>query len=173
MKDHFHSDKTDASEAANYVFNQTHISTPVDQSIIRKFVKMQLAAEGMYAATFQPTQFVGSLGDTVVTMSPEHKAMLERMREEVIEEENVQRGMNCLKVQKAAPRRRSQRRSVSLYPSPEQSPEPTSPSSNIENTEAELSIPIPAVGHKRRRSLSPNEPDKRNKRAKYVTLSRI
>ena len=171
MKDHFHSDKTDASEAANYVFNQTHISTPIDQSIIRKFVKMQLATEGMYAATFQPTQFVGSPGATVVAMSSDHKAMLEQMREEAIEEENVQREMNRLKVLKAAPRRRSQRRSVSLYPSPEQSPEPTSSLSNIENTEAELSIPTPVAGRKRRRSSSPNEPDKRNKRAKYVTLS--
>ena len=169
MKDHFHSDKTDASEAANYVFNQAHTSTPVDQSIIRKFVKMQLAAEGMYAATFQPTQFVGSLGATV---SPEHKAMLEQMREEVIEEENVQREMNRLKVQKATPRRRSQRRSVSLYPSPEHSPEPTSSLSNIEDSKAELSIPTPAAGRKRRRYSSPNEPDKRNKRAKYVTLFR-
>ena len=130
---------------------------------------MQLAAEGMYAATFQPTQFVGSLGATV---SPEHKAMLEQMREEAIEEENVQKEMNRLKVQKATPRRPSQRRSVSLYPSPEQSPEPTSSSSNIEDTKAELSIPTPVAGRKRRRSSSPNELDKRNKRAKYVTLFR-
>ena len=172
LKDHFHSDKTDASEAANYVFNQTHISTPVDRSIIRKFVKMQLAAEGMYAATFQPTQFVGSLGTTVAAMSPEHKAMLEQMRKEAIEEENVQREMNRLEAQKAAPRRQSQRRSASLYPSPEQSPEPTSSSSNIEDTEAELSIPTPTADRKRRRYSSPNEPDKRNKRAKCVTLSR-
>ena len=133
---------------------------------------MQLAAEGMYAATFQPTQFVGNLGATVVAMSPEHKAMLEQMREEAIEEENVQREMNHLKIQKAAPRRPSQRRSVSLYPSPEQSPEPISSSSNIEDTETELSIPTPAIGRKRRRSSSPNELDKRNKRAKYVTLFR-
>ena len=169
MKDHFHSDKTDASEAASYVFNQAHTSTPVDQLIIRKFVKMQLSAEGMYAATFQPTQFVGSLGATVVAVSPEHKAMLERIREEVIEEENVQRGMNRLKVQTAAPRQPSQRRSVSLYPSPEQSPQPTS---SIEYTEAEPLISTPATGRKRRRSWSPNEPDERNKRAKYITLSR-
>ena len=170
MKDHFHSDKTDASEAANYVFNQTHVGTPVDRSIVRKFVKMQLAAEGMYTATFQPTQFVGSLGATALAMSPEHKAMLEQMREQAIEEENVQREMNRLKAQKAAPRRSSQRRFVSLYPSPEQSPEPTSSLSDMEDTEAELSNPTPAAGRKRRRSSSPNEPRKRS--AEYVTLSR-
>ena len=172
LKDHFHSDKTDASEAANYVFNQTHINTPIDQSIVRKFVKMHLAAEGMYSAMFQPTQFVGSLGATVVAISPEHKALLEQMREEAIEEENVQREMDHLKVQKAAPRRRSQRRSISVYPSPEQSPEPTSFLSDVEDTETEFSMPTPAVGRKRRRSSSPDEPDKRNKRAKYVILSR-
>ena len=171
MKDHFHSDKTDASEAANYVFNQTHISTPVDQLIIRKFVKMQLAVEGMYATTFQPIQFVGSLGVTVA-MSPKHKAMLEQIREEAIKEENVRREMNHSKVQKAAPRRRSQRRSISVYPSPEQSPEPASSLSDAEDTEGEFSIPAPAAGCKRRRSLSPNAPGKRNKRAKYVTFSR-
>ena len=171
MKDHFFSDKTDASEAANYVFNQTRISIPIDQSIIRKFVKMQLATEGMYAATFQPTQLVGSLGVTVMAMSPEHKAMLEQMREEAIEEENVQREMNHLRVQKAAPKRPSQRRSISVYPSPEQSPEPTSSLSDVEDTEAEFSIPTPSAGRKRRRS-SPDEPGKGNKRAKYVTLSR-
>ena len=97
--------------------------------------------------------------------------MLEQMREEAIEEENVQREVNHLKVQKAAPRRRSQRRSISVYPSPEQSPEPTSSLSDVEDTEGEFSIPTPAAGRKRRRSSSPNEPDKGNKRAKYVTLS--
>ena len=168
LKDYFHSDKTDAAEAANYVLNQTHISTPIDQSIIRRFVRMQLAAEGMYAETFKPTQFVGTLGATVVAMSPEHKAMLEQMREEAIGEENMQREMeHRLKMQKAAQRRVSQRRFVSLYPSPE----PTSSLSDMEDTETEPSTPTSVAGRKRRCSSSPNEPAKRNKRATYVTLS--
>ena len=166
LKEHFHSDKTDASEAAEYVFNQTHVSTPINQSIVRKFVKMQLAVEDMYAATFKPTQFMGNLSVTVVDMSPEHKMMLEQMRGEAIEEENIQRKMeHRLKIQKAAQRRASQRRSLSLYPSPE----PTSSLSDIEDTEAELSNSTFAAGRKRRRSSSPNEPAKRNKRARYIT----
>jgi hypothetical protein len=151
---------------------------PIDAKLVFEFVKMEVAAEGMYSSAFKPSQFAGSLGSTVVGMSTEHKACIEQMRQQAIEEDNIRKEVeHQMKRQRATKRSGSQRRSVSLYPSPERSvgssPEPTLVLSETEEDETDISLSNTAAGRKRRRSSSSDQLDSQvNKRLRWVICYR-
>jgi hypothetical protein len=164
-KEHFHSDREDTADAAYRALVETDPKRPIDAKLMFEFVKMELAAEKMYSTAFQPSQFAGSLGTTIVGMSAEHKGRIEQMRQQVIEEENLREEVEYkMKKQRIAQRRSSQRRSVSLYPSPDRSsdssPEPTLVLSETEEDETDVSLSNTAAGRKRGHlSSSPDQLD--------------
>jgi hypothetical protein len=171
-KQHFHLDREDTADAAYRALVEPDLKRPVDAKLVFEFVKMQVAAEGMYSMAFKPSQFAGSLGAAVVGMSAEHKACIEQMRQQAMEEENVRCEVEYqMKRQRASKRSGSQRRSVSLYPSPERSPngspEPTLILSEAED-EPEISLPSTAASRKRRCSSSDQFDSHVDKRFRYA-----
>jgi hypothetical protein len=174
-KEHFHSDREDTADAAYRALVEPDPKRPIEAKLMFEFVKMEVAAEGMYSSAFKPSQFAGSLGTTVVGMSMEHKARIEEMRQQAIEEENIRKAVeHQMKRQRVTKRNGSQRTLVSLYPSPERSscssPEPTLVLSETEEDETAISLPGAAAGHKRCRSLSFDTLDSHaDKRHKCVT----
>jgi len=172
-KEHFHSDREDTADAAYRALVEPDPKRPVEAKLMFEFVKMEVAAEGMYSSAFKPSQFAGSLGNTVVGMSTEHKACIEQMRQQAIEEENIRKEVeHQMKRQRATKRNSSQQKLVSLYPSPERSscssPEPTLVLSETEEDETTTSLPSVAAGHKRRRSSSDSLDSHTDKRLRYV-----
>jgi C-terminal domain of homeodomain 1/Homeobox KN domain len=158
-KEHFHSDREDMADAAYRALVEPDPKRPIEAKLMFEFVKMEVVAEGMYSSAFKPSQFAGSLGTTVVGMSTEHKACLEEMRQQAIQEENIRRGVeHKMKRQRVTKRNGSQRKLVSLYPSPERSscssPEPTLAFSETEEDDMAISISGPSTGPKRCRSPS-------------------
>ncbi|KIM88656.1 hypothetical protein PILCRDRAFT_813627 [Piloderma croceum F 1598] len=176
-KEHFHSDREDTADAAYRALVEPDPKRPIEAKLMFEFVKMEVAAEGMYSSAFKPSQLAGSLGTTVVGMSMEHKARIEEMRQQAIEEENIQKAVeHQMKRQRMTKRNGFQRKSVSLYPSPERSscssPEPTLVLSETEEDETVISPPGTADGRKRHRSLSSDTLDSHvDKRHKSVTAT--
>jgi hypothetical protein len=161
-KEHFHSDREDTADAAYRALVETDPKRPIDAKLMFEFVKMELAAEKMYSTAFQPSQFAGGLGTTIVGMSAEHKARIVQMRQQAIEEENLREEIEYkMKRQRILQRRSSQRRSVSLYPSPdrssESSPAPTLVLSETEEDETDVSLLNTAAGCERGRSSSSSD----------------
>lgn len=75
-RDHFRRDREDTADAAYRALIEPDPRRPMDLKLMLEFVKMQVAAEGMYSAVFKPTQFVGRLSTAVVGMSVEHRARI-------------------------------------------------------------------------------------------------
>ncbi|KAF7981104.1 hypothetical protein HWV62_34815 [Athelia sp. TMB] len=150
-KQYFHGDREDTTNAATRALVQPDPTRPVDQGLMMEFVRMSVATEDMYSDVFKPTSFAGDLGTNVMAMSSEHQTLLEQMRQQVIQDVRVQKEVDAqMKKQRAASRSKSMRRSVSAYPSPERSPEP---SLLLTDTEDDISE-SPAAGRKRTRSPS-------------------
>ena len=173
-KEYFHSDREDTADAAYRALVEPDPKRPIEAKLMFEFVKMEVAAEGMYSSAFKPSQFAGSLGTTVVGMSTEHKACIEQMRQQAIEEENIRKQVeHQMKKQRVTKRNGSQRQLVPLYPSPERSscssPEPTLALSETEEDETIISLLNVAAGQKRSRSSSFDTLDSHaDKRLRYV-----
>jgi C-terminal domain of homeodomain 1 len=173
-KEHFHSDREDTADAAYRALVEPDPKRPIEAKLMFEFVKMEVAAEGMYSSVFKPSQFAGSLGSTIVGMSMHHKARIDEMRQQAIEEENIRKTVEYqMKRQRITKRNGSQRKLVSLYPSPDHSscssPEPTLVLSETEEDETVISPPGTAAGRKRHRSLSSDTRDSHaDNRHKYV-----
>ncbi|KAF7979425.1 hypothetical protein HWV62_42558 [Athelia sp. TMB] len=151
-KQYFHGDREDTANAATRALVQPDPKRPVDQGLMMEFVRMSVATEDMYSDVFKPTSFAGELGTSVMAMSSEHQTLLEQMRQQAIQDVRVQKEVDAqMKKQRAASRGKSMRRSVSAYPSPERSPEP---SLLLTDTEDDMPESPVAAGRKRRRSPS-------------------